>query len=170
MKISNTFETLVGEFQNITGQLSATFPNSPSPGVNPFSRAPYQSERIRSTGGFVTVGYIEVNTSSGSSTNSPLITSDHRTLSFLLKDGIKSGTYTFPSPTEEIKNLSYGEYAKTGDNYNLIPKTATEATLELEVSPDGQHIKSKRFDIVVNTNSGKTLSIKADFDIYITIE
>ena len=157
-----------GELQNITGEINAIFPADPD-GLT-FLRAPYHSQRIQS----LRIGSNELtrfSTSSGAGTINQGATGDHRTLSFNLKEGIKSGTYLFPGGAgNELQDVVYGEIANVEGSYNLQNLTPIEATLELEVSTDGRHLTAKRFDMTVKTHKEVTLTIKADFDIYLAIE
>lgn len=162
--------TQAGELQNITGEVNAIFPNTAGPSGNPFLRVPYHSQRIQSIR-FGTNEYIMINSSSGSGSTSEVITGDNRQLNFSFKQGITSGTYKFPDGAgDHLMGVAYGEIVNLDGKHFLQSFTATEATLELEVSNDGRHYKSKRFEIIVKTNKGVTLNIETDFDLYLAIE
>lgn len=156
-----------GELQNITGEINAIFPNAAEPGGTHFLRAPYHSQRIQSLR-FAGLGFIQFNNSSGTATTNPNTTGDYRSLDFSLKEGITSGTY--PVPSNEVPGLAYTEMAYVGGSYFAQNLTILSATLELEVSADGCHLTSRRFDITAKTHKDVVLTIKADFDIYLAIE
>jgi hypothetical protein len=112
-----------------------------------------------------------LNTSTGTGTTSQITTGDHRILYFQLKEGITSGTYTYPDPTDNgLLQVTYGEMINSGGTHYLQNLPISEATLELEVSPDGRHLRSPRFHIVAKTHKEVILNIEADFDIYLAIE
>lgn len=159
-----------GEIQNITGEVRATFPDLADPSGRSFLRADFKSKSVSSLR-FPGESSLDISSSSGGAGNSSFTTDDLRTIQFRLKDGITSGTYKFINGQgDKLLTATYAERAKTDNSYYLTPKTADEATLVLVVSDNGRRYTSNDFLITVKTSKGITLTIKVEFDIYLTIE
>lgn len=90
--------------------------------------------------------------------------SSSKTLEFLFKPDIASGTYTLDGSSTQVISVAYIENTKTG----TFAYVAEAGSLELNVHPDNHFAAT--FEFKGCSSAGTTLAISGSFDVRIFLE